>query len=481
VPLSNEQLQLIADSNAARVTAGQEPFARPITLYEAMARALKYNLDFKVEMMQRSLRTAELRVAHFNMLPNAIVNAGYVSRGNDNSTGERNLLTGVEKPPTTTSYERSILTTDLTFSWNILDFGLSYVRAHQAADRVLIAEEAKRKVIQRVIEDVRTAYWRAVSAERLLARLAAIDGRARSVLASTRKLYADRTTSPITALTYERELVEIRRNAEELGRELSVAKAQLAALMNAAPDERFQLADAALDAKVPGFDVDERLMITTALLNRAELRDVAYQRRINDLEAHAALLELLPGLQLYVGINSDSNRYLENDRWVTWGAKTSWNLMRAFQYPVRRNVIRSQDELLDTKALALTMAIMTQVHVSRIRYVHAARELATAREHHDVQQRLIRQIRSEARAERVSEQTLVREEMNTLVAEARRDIAYAAMQSAFANVFASIGVDPYADMIDFTASVHDLAAQLQQLWFERGDFGAGRKIVITLE
>ena len=478
-PFTNQELQNLSESSSARVTANQESFAGPVTLYEAMARALKYNLDFKVEIMQQSLRGAELRLSHYNLLPSAVANSGYVSRDSYLSTGEHNLKTNVDRPPTTTSYEQKLRTADFTFSWNILDFGLSYIRARQAADKVLIAEEAKRKVIQRVIEDVRTAFWRAVSAERMLSKLAALETRTKTVLANTRRLYVERETSPITALTYERELVEITRTTEELARELSVAKAQLAALMNVTPDTPFTLAETGSLAQTPILDVDEKEMIETALINRAELRDVTYQKRINRHEAHAALLELLPGIQLYAGQNYDTNKYLENNRWVTWGAKASWNVMRIFQYPAKRTVIDAQDDLLDARTLALTMAIMTQVHVSRIRYAFAARELVTAREYNEVQQRLLKQMRNEAVAGRISEQTLVREEMNALVAEAKRDIAFSALQNAFANVFASTGLDPYGSDFDVSEGVHDVAIRLKALWIERGDFGAKHKIVIA--
>lgn len=478
--LTKAELLSLSESNASRVAQGQEGFAKGVSLYEAMARALKYNLDYKVEAMQNALRAAELRVAHFNLLPNAMVNAGFVKRDNYLATGERDLITGVERPPTTTSTDRQVATSDLTFSWNILDFGLSYIRARQSADKVLIAAEARRKIIQRVIEDVRTAYWRAVSAERLLGRLGALEDRTRGVLVNSRKLFADRETSPITALTYERELIEIRRTAGELARELSVAKAQLAALMNAPPDTKFQLSGEGFETRAPKLDVDEQEMMTTALVNRPELRDIAYQRRINAHEAHAALVELLPGIQLYASGSTDSNSYLENEHWVSWGAKASWNLIKAFQYPAKRNVIQSQDQLLDTKALALTMAVMTQVHVSRIRYAYAARELTTAREYHDVQQRLVKQIRAEAFAERISEQTLVREEMNALIAEVKRDIAFSTLQSAFANVFASVGIDPYGEQIDTDLTVQELSLNIQRLWFERGDFGAGKNIVFVV-
>ena len=44
-------------------------------------------------------------------------------------------------------------------------------------------------------------------------------------------------------------------------------------------------------------------MISTAVYNRPELREVEYRKRINVHEADAALLEMLPGLQAYAGAN----------------------------------------------------------------------------------------------------------------------------------------------------------------------------------
>jgi outer membrane protein TolC len=475
-PLTFPQLQEISDHNTARVTADQEPVWGTISLYEAMARALKYNLDFKVEMMQKSLRTTELNLAHYNFLPAAVTNSGYAARDSYNSSGELDFITGKERAARTTSQERRNNVADITFSWNILDFGLSYIRAQQSADKVLIAEEAKRKVIQRIIEDTRTAYWRAVSSDRMVQKLKALEARTKTALDNSRALTKSNETSPITSLTYERELIEITRTAQKLQRELSVAKTQLAALMNLQPGTEFSVSSDGLNSSAPAIDVNAQDMTAAALLNRPELRDIVYQRRINEREACAAIVELLPGIQLYGGDNFDSNKYLDNNEWVSWGSKATWNVMKVFQYPAKRDVIDAQDQLLDARALALTMAVMTQVHVSRIRYVNASRELKTARDYFDVQTRLVTQMRKEAAAERISEQTLIREELNTLVAEAQRDIAFSGTQNAFANVFASIGLDPYGTETDIGMSVQDLSAQLKGLWLERGDFGGHEKL-----
>ena len=473
-PLHEAEISANAADLLGRVTADQEPVAGAIDLYEAMARALKYNLDHRVEVMDAALRRRELNLSHYNLLPSLVANSGFAARDNIAASSSYNILTNTQNFGASTSQEKQIQSSDVAFSWNILDFGLSYVRARQSADKYLISQEGRRKVMHRVIEDVRTAYWRAVSGEHLLVKLHRLEGRVRRAQSSSKAIAAERNTSPIAAVTYERELVEIKRAIQELERELVVARTQLAALMNLKPGTPFALvAPKRYSGLVLTLPVKD--MIWTAVTNRAELKEVWYRKRINEHELHAAFLELLPGIQVYAGTNYDSNEFLYNHNWLSWGAKASWNLLKVVQYPAKREVIHGQDDLLDARALALTMAVMTQVHVSRVRFYHLQRELRTAAEFLEVQNRLVGLMRHEAKADRISEQTLIREEMNTLVAEVKRDIAHASLQNAFANFYASLGIDPYASDLPLDQSVQALAGALRGIWLERGDYNAGRR------
>lgn len=461
-PLGEAEMQQIAGERLQSIATNQEPLTRPVDLYEAMARALKYNLDRRLEAAQGSLRLAELDLAHFSLLPNAVAGSGYARRDSFNASSSFNLITNTPNFGASTSQDKDIRTADLAFSWHILDFGLSWVRARQAGDKALIAEELQRRVTHRLLEDVRTAYWRALSYERLVGRLRQLELRAHGAMVNARTLSGGRDVSPITALTYERELIEVRRAIKELQRDLVVARSQLAALINVSPGTRFSLAGTNART-VSGLGMPLQDMIAIAVRDRPELREVTYQQRINRHEAHAAMLEMLPGIQLYAGPNYDSNSFLLDNNWVSWGAKASWNLLKVFQYPARRAVVEEQQEVLKMRAQALTMAVMTQVSVSRQRYMHFADELRIAREFLDVQRRLVEQIRSEARANRVSEHTLIREEMNTLVAEAKHDITHASLQTAYANVFASIGADPYG-AVRADRPVSEIANGLRRHW-----------------
>lgn len=446
----------LAGASIAALTDGQPAVTGPIGVNAAIARALRFNLDHQVELAEHAVRERELDLAHYSLLPNLTANAGHAARNRFNASSSRNVLTGVESLATSTSQDKELDTRDVSFGWNILDFGLSYVRARQAADKALIQNELRRKVTLRIVEDTRSAFWRALSAQRLLGELKRVEDLARSVGGEARKIAQERQSSPITALTYEREVVEIQRTAGELARELVAAKAALAALLNIPPGTPFTLSGHAPRRQaLPAGDIQS--LINNALTNRPELKEVVYRRRINEHELHAAMLELLPGLNLYAAANYDSNSFLLDNHWKSWGARASWNLLRVFSYPAKRSVVEAQDKLLETKALAVTMAIATQVHVARIRYAHAAKEHATALRYADVQRRLLRQIRAEASADRVSRQTLAREELNAVVAEAKLDIAAAQMSSAFALVQSSMGLTPIPDEAIRELAVRDWA------------------------
>ena len=47
-----------------------------------------------------------------------------------------------ESLATSTSQDKRLRTSEIAFSWNVLDFGLSYVRARQTADKALIEATA---------------------------------------------------------------------------------------------------------------------------------------------------------------------------------------------------------------------------------------------------------------------------------------------------------------------------------------------------
>jgi len=466
-PLTPSDLQSTAERNFQRVDADQEPVAAPIDLYEAMARALKYNLDYKVELMDEALKSRELDLSRYDMLPQLVASGGYAGRNNFSGASSLSLITRRQSLEPSTSAEKNLYTADLTLSWDVLDFGLSYVRAKQKADEVLISQERRRKVANRIIEDVRTSYWRAVSAQRLLDKLQQLEDSVSVTLESSERLAERRLSAPLTALTYQRELVEIQGNIRRLQRELVIAKAQLAALMNLKPGTEFSLVLPDRTLAMPEVKYSGEDMMMTALQNRAELREVSYRQRINAKELDAALLSALPSFRGILGVNVDSNDFLYNNDWMQWGARASWNVLNLFRYPAQKKTVKAQEDLLRQRELALTMAVLTQVHVARARFAHLSEELSTASHQMRVQDKIMTQVRAGHKAGAMSQQTLLREEMNTLVAEVKYDIAYADAQNGYANLFGSMGIDDFGPELTGRESVQTLRASLSKLWDDR--------------
>jgi outer membrane protein TolC len=467
--IGNDELQAFTELNAETLVANQEAVTGTIGLYEAMARALKYNLDHRVEMMNAALAARIADVKSAAMLPQVVASSGY--NGRDPSAGgySRSLTTGLKSADASTSTEKEVFNADVMASWNILDFGLSYVRAKQAGDEVLIAEERKRKIVNRIIEDVRTAYWRAATGERLLAGLSALEGRVNSALANSRSLSHEGVLAPLTALTYQRELVDIRKQIHQLQLELKTAHIQLAALMNIPPGSDFKIVIPKRNATGLKLNQSASELIDLAMQSRPELREALLKERITTKEADAALLQLLPGIQVFGGLNWDSNDLLYHSNWLAWGAKASWNVMRVFSYPAIKKENEARASLNREQSLAMAMAVLTQVHAARARYAQNLKILKDAEDYHAVQTRILKQVQSAAAASAASEQSLIREEMNTLLAAVKFDMAHADLQNAFANVYATVGVDPYGAGVTGEESVEELAQQLRKTWIERGD------------
>jgi outer membrane protein TolC len=155
--LTMQDVQTRATKDLQAVTAIQEPVSGPIDLYEAIARALKYNLDAKVKAMQAQLAHQQLNVAHYSLLPQLSANAGFDGRNNFTGGVGQSLVTGRQAVEAFTSSERNVSSGNLALSWDVLDFGLSFVRAQQAADNVMIAEEEKRRIAVRLAQDVRSS------------------------------------------------------------------------------------------------------------------------------------------------------------------------------------------------------------------------------------------------------------------------------------------------------------------------------------
>jgi outer membrane protein TolC len=465
-PLTADEIRSRVSEDRAVLTKDQEPVSSSIDLYEAMARALKYNLDARVELMQKMLAQTQLDLSHYAMLPRLAANAGFDGRNNFTGAYARSLITGNRILEPFTSADKNIFSADLSLSWNVLDFGLSYIRAKQAADDVLIAEEERRRVANRVMQDVRAAYWRAISAERILPSLKMLDEWVKGAIEKAQAVQDEKLNAPLVPLQYKLDLLNTQRYIQQLFRELSVAKLQLAALINLPPgqEQKMVLVEPERESSTVNLPSNMSVLEDRALHARPELRMIDYRRRINARETKAAILEMLPSLNLQSGGNYSSNSFLFYNNWAAYSARASWNLLSVFRFPARAKTIEAQDKVLHTQGLALTMAIMSQVHVSVAQFAQAKKEMTTAKLYNATQSQITEHTRVAWRTAKLSELAMLRERVNQVAAQLRYDAAEADLQTACASLLAAVGEDVLPNDLMEEQSVAYLAYELRTRW-----------------
>ena len=304
-----------------RKLVGQLEFvpAGPISLNEAIARAVAFNLQRRVKEIEREIEDAKLQTQSVEMLPDFDID------GARNTTSER--LSESDDPV--------VRSASAGITWNILDLGVSYARAKQQADEVQIARENERKALQDIARDVRTAYWRAVGAQRLMGKVRAIG---RSIKVAMRE-----------------------------------ARGALAEYLNIRPGTEFTLATATLASAMPSLPMSLPEMERHALENRPELRVEDYKERMSEWEAREALFEMLPGAKLTAGSNYSSDAFNLTTNWISTGFQLGMNLFDLFSGTGRMEEADKRGELARSQRLALTLAVMTQTHMAYIQFRNASR------------------------------------------------------------------------------------------------------------
>lgn len=434
-------------SDTAKMYVDQAPISAPIAMEEAIARALKYNLDYRLKKMESALAQGLTDYASYDMLPQMVASAGYRHRSNDSGGVSVGILDGEMSERPTTSDERSRSMRGIEFSWNVLDFGVSYYRARQQGDQFMIAEERRRKVVQNLLQDVRAAYWRALGAQRLNAQADDILQRASLALSRSREAETQKIIPPGLALAYQRALLDATTLLNQRRQDLEFAKRELAALMNVPPGVDFKVAEAN-ETSLPAAPRDVTKLEEMALLQRPELREEDFRKRITADEARKQILGMLPGITLNYGRKYDSNIFTYNNNWSEGGVSLAWNLMRLVALPAMKDAQKYQEATDEARRMALSMAILTQTRVSAERYRMALEDFRLADQASQVDTRLAAFTKASVTAKLDSELEAIRTQARAVLGAYQRANAYANAHIAFGRLYNTLGFDPIADDFD---------------------------------
>jgi outer membrane protein TolC len=461
-PITPPQHFARAEADYNTLYASYVPVSGPLTLAQALARALKYNYDAQLAKTQMTLQEQQLDLAMTQMLPRLAATAGYNHRSNDNAAESVSELTRQRSLVSSFSEEPSHGFASLEFSWNMLDLGVSYFQAKQQGDRTYIAVERRRKVINSITKSVEEAYWKAVTADRLLPRVRPLLAQAERVLAASRNSRRAGVAPQLQTLDFEQAMLTVVGQLRRLQTDLASAKVQLAALINVPADAPLALAQPDRRAPSPMQDVNFHQLEEIGLAMRPELREEAYQERIDRQDVYKEIIKMLPGIGILGNLNYDSNRYLFNPTWGAIGAQATFNLVNLVQGPKAIAAAETSVDVSHMRRLALSVAVLTQVNLSYQEYLSAQQDLDTAQQIVDVQHEITTASHNAEIAQTEPESERIRRDMSALIAELSRDRALAAVHAALASLYISLGVDLVPPSVDNAEALPTLSEQVNQ-------------------
>lgn len=439
--------ELIERSTADRVVAQTdvEPLKGVLTLEEAIARALKYNLDARARLIEQAIALNQLDLSNYDMLPKLVASAGYHDNDKYRITRSTDSITGQPPPGNSNPYisaDRTHTVSGLGLSWSLLDFGLSYYGAKQQADRVMIASERRRKAIHTLIQDVRAAFWRVAAAQKLQGQIRATLLQAEDALAESRRIEAERLRSPLESLRYQRQLLENLRLLETIDQELSTARYELSSLVNLplATDLVVAEPNDLLDEAIMAQPV-ERLE-AVAIANNADLREQFYNSRIAQEETRKALVRMFPGISFNYDLKHDNDSYLIHQNWREAGVQLSFNLFNLLTGPAQQKLAEAGVALADQRRVATQMALLAQVHIARLQYANARRLFNRSDSIWQVDDKISHHIENQERAQTQSRQERIANHTTAILSLLRRYQALAQAHTAAGKLQATLGLEP---------------------------------------
>jgi outer membrane protein TolC len=442
-PLTIDEVKATSAEQIKSFRSEVEPLTQSLTLEESVARGIKYNLERRTKMMEEAYAYGHYDVTNFDMLPKLIASAGYRSRDSDLITRSRDSVTGA--PSLANPYissDRSGTTHDLALTWNLLDFGQGYLVSKQSGDKAQIMGERRRKALHLLIQDIRTAFWRAASAQKLKKEVVATIAEAESALDEARIAEAERLRNPLDSLRYQRQLLENLRLLEAVDQELTTGKIELASLIGSPPDTDLKLIEPNEDQILRWLDVPVERMENHAIAQNADVRESFLSARLAAAEAKRGLLRLYPNLSFSYAVRSSSDSYLINSNWNDAGAQLSFNLLGLLAYSDQKKYGEAGIALAEQQRQTTLMSVITQVHLGRLQLANAYRQFSRAEGIAVVDTNIAEQIAKREQAQTQTKLDRVANNTSAILSQLRKYQAMAQVHAAASKLQATLGLEP---------------------------------------
>lgn len=109
-PPTDAERKKSAAADLKMMFTDQEPVAGAMDFGEVVARAVRYNLDHRLKIVEQAFAAGEFRLARYDMLPRIVGQSGYSGRTNHSGSTSTSLIDGSQSLEASTSQDRDRIT-----------------------------------------------------------------------------------------------------------------------------------------------------------------------------------------------------------------------------------------------------------------------------------------------------------------------------------------------------------------------------------
>ncbi|MEM1282235.1 MAG: TolC family protein [Chlamydiota bacterium] len=409
--------------------------------------SLRHNLDVRLQRLEETVQCKETWAEALRMLP-AIEANGDLSYRNENTayTSEvigntTPILISRTNAPTISS-EQTTRRFDIAAIFNILDFGLTYYKTRQEANKGLMLRQRHLRARQNLILDIYKAYYRTIVAKRAVDKSQKLISLLSAREETIEKQISQQVIPELEGLLNKDRLVEMKIRLLAYENEHRSAMTELLGLMGAGSHCHIELEDPGLAS----IDVQKEYICdleNQALRYRPELMSQDIQICIDADEVRRSMLRMFPDIAPYYGYYHDGNKFLVFNNWLGVGIRASYDLLSLPSKCKELSKNKYQKMLNRHVRLSMSMGVITQVNLAYINVEESVAQYELANELMDVKSRLWKLAESNRLSGQVSDAYVLDTQIEALFAEVNAHKAYGNVQIALEQLANAIGRPQY--------------------------------------
>ena len=443
---SEHQAKLSEDAQIIEKIQDQD-VPQVLSVSQAVKRALDKNLDASVAALEAVLASNDVTLQKLNLLPSIRAKGTFSSRADEAASSSRSILTGTQSLEPSTSSDRNRRIANLEVQWNNLDAVISLLDKYVANNNELIALERLRKVKHNIERDVTAAFWKAYAYQQAQDEAIAVEKNLDRILNNIETASAEKLTSIDDSNDKIEGLTSVAQTLSQLKEEVSLSEIELKSLISLPLTGQLilQANENTLDKTHSNIlKQDINALIQEALLQRPEMRENILTANIERENYRKEIMRSFPALELFAGYNYDTNSFLSDQDWNDFNVSLTQSIISILTLPKRADIAKDRRALADTQRLALTAAIIAQVHVAKMR-------VGIAEENYNRALSLYNAAKTKAHSDSskyfegsVSGYDKTVSKADYITRKLQKDLGFADFQEAYTELIASVGHAVYS-------------------------------------